>query len=175
MIIVGSACQAGGQSTDNTMLKPGDEIGDMTLTTGAADAPSLWAFCTSQVSNRVTTASCRVPQMPKLAIGHAFLAIENTFSKTEESELAWELYFDGQLLDLNKFGICNYTLPTIAPSPSPLREVFMKFVAWDIVLTDLQPGSHTLEAIVRTDVEEYSWVVNLTIEASDKFGLSSMP
>lgn len=40
----------------------------------------------------------------------------------------------------------------------------MKFTGWDIVLTNLQPGLHTLEGRVFSDAEEYGWVVHLAIE-----------
>jgi hypothetical protein len=175
MTAVGLACQSAGQSMDNSMLKPGDEIDGMILSTGAVDAPPLWAFCSSQEANHVTAASCRVPQMSKLAIGHAFLAPDTIISETEWSELTWKLSVDGRAVKLNEFGTYNYVMPTMAPSPSPVREVFMKFTAWDVVLTDLQPGAHTLQGLVQSDAEEYGWVVDLTIEASDRVGLSSVP
>ena len=44
----------------------------------------------------------------------------------------------------------------------------MKFTAWDVVLTNLQPGEHTIEGRVRADAEEYSWKVNLVIEDSSQ-------
>jgi hypothetical protein len=147
-----------------SMLNPGNEIDGMTLTAGAADARPLWAFCASEVSNNVTTANCQVPQMPKLAIGHVFLGIDEALSETEWSELKWELSIDNRQLNLEKFGTYDYVLPTMAPNPSLIREVFMKFTAWDIVLTDPQPGSHTIRGRVYTDAEEYSWMVNLVIE-----------
>lgn len=147
-----------------SMLNLGDEINGMTLTKGASNARPLWAFCSSEVSNNITTANCRVPQMSKLAIGHVFLATDNAFREMEWSELVWRLYIDDKLINLNEFGTYDYLLPTMAPNPSLVREIFMKFTAWDVVLTNLQPGTHTLRGIVRTDAEECSWVVNLVIE-----------
>lgn len=82
--------------------------------------------------------------------------------------MEWELYIDDQLIDLNDFGTYSYVLPTMAPNPSLVREVFMKFTAWDLVLTDLQPGAHPLEGRVRAGAEEYSRVVNLVIEGSSE-------
>ena len=147
-----------------SMLNLGDKIDGMTLTNGAAGAPMLWIFCSSEVSNYLTTANCHVPQMSRLSIGHVFLATDEAFSGTEWSELDWQLYMDDNLINLADFGTYDYVLPTIAPNPSLVREVFMKFTAWDVVLTNLQPGVHTLEGTVRGDSEEHSWVVNLVIE-----------
>jgi hypothetical protein len=146
------------------MITVGDEIDGMTLTTGAKDARPLWVFCASEVNQNVTAANCRVPQMSRLAIGHVFLGTENAFRNADWSELQWELYLDGQSINLDHFGTYDYLLPTMAPNPSLVREVFMKFKAWDIVLTNVQPGAHTIQGRVRSDREEYRWEVDLLIE-----------
>ena len=148
----------------SAMINVGDTIDGMTLGTGAADARPLWAFCASDVDKNVTTANCRVPQVSRLAIGHVFLGQEDVFRETDQSALQWELYLDDQYINLNQFGTYDYLLPSMAPNPSLVREVFMKFTAWDIVLTNLQPGVHTIQGRVFSGVEEYSWVVNLVIE-----------
>ena len=147
-----------------SMITVGDEIDGMTLTTGAADARPLWVFCSSEVDENVTTANCQVPQISRLAIGHVFMEREDVFDSTEWSDLQWELYLDDQYINLAQFGTYDYVLPSMAPNPSLVREVFMKFTAWDIVLTNLQPGAHTIEGRVFSGAEEYSWVVNLVIE-----------
>jgi hypothetical protein len=156
--------QSDAAAAHSSMLTVGDEIDGMTLTTGAADARPLWVFCASEVNENVTTANCRVPQVSKLAIGHVFLGTDVAFVNTESSELNWELYLDDQYINMDDFGTYDYLLPTMAPNPSFVREVFMKFTAWDVVLTNLQPGEHTLEGRVFDGIEEYSWIVNLVIE-----------
>jgi hypothetical protein len=147
-----------------SMVTVGDKIDGMNLTTGAGDARPLWVFCASDVQGNLTTAHCHVPQVSRLAIGHVFLGTDGAFRDTEWSELKWELYLDDQYINLSPFGTYDYVLPSMAPNPSLVREVFMKFRAWDIVLTDLQPGLHTIEGRVFSDAEEHSWVVHLTIE-----------
>jgi hypothetical protein len=151
-------------SAHASMLNRGDEIDGMTLTGGADGARPLWVFCASEESTGVITADCRVPKMQALAIGHVFLATDSAFSRTEWSELEWELSIDNREVNLEEFGTYDYLLPTMAPNPSLIREVFMKFTAWDIVLVDLQPGTHTLRGTVSSDTEEYGWIVNLVIE-----------
>jgi hypothetical protein len=147
-----------------SMITVGDEIGGMKLTTGAAQARPLWVFCASEVNQNLTTANCRAPQVDRIAIGHVFLGTDVAFKDSEWSELDWELYLDDQFIDLQQFGTYDYLLPTMAPNPSPVREVFMKFTAWDVVLTNLQPGFHTLAGRVFTSEEEYRWAVKLVIE-----------
>ena len=106
-----------------SMMTVGDEIDGMVLTKGAADARPLWAFCASEVDRNVTTANCRVPQISSLAIGHVFPGTDVAFNGTEWSELNWELYLDDQYINLSDFGTYAYLLPTMAPNPSPVREV----------------------------------------------------
>jgi hypothetical protein len=146
------------------VVSPGDEVAGVILTKGAADARPLWLFCASKVSRNLTTADCRVPPVTNLAIGHVFLPTDEVFSDTDWSQLRWELYIDDQYIDLGGFGTYDYLLPTMAPSPSLVHEVFMKFKAWDVVLTNLQPGKHTIDGRVGAGSEEYSWTVNLVIE-----------
>ena len=156
--------QSDAAAAHTSMLTVGDEVDGMTLTTGAADARPLWVFCASEVNKNVTTANCRVPQVSKLAIGHVFLGTDVAFNETKWSDLRWELYLDDQYINLDQFGTYDYLLPTMAPNPSLVREVFMKFTAWDVVLTNLKPGVHTIEGRVFDGAEEYSWIVNLVIE-----------
>lgn len=151
-----------------SILHPGDEIGGMILTNGAEDARPLWMFCASEVSKNVTTANCRVPQTYRLAIGHAFLGTDEVFSKNKWSELKWELFLDGRPVGLSDFGTYSYVVPTMTPNPSLVHEVLMKFPAWDVVLTNLQPGAHTINGRVSAGTEEYSWVINLVIEEESR-------
>lgn len=159
-----AACQPTAQTPVGALLKIGDKIDGMTLTNGAAQVPALWFFCASQAGGHITTADCRVPRLPALAIGDAFLATDEVLRETEWSDLTWELSFDGQVVDLDDFGTYDYVVPTMAPHPSPVREVFMRFTVWDVVLTDLKPGIHTLRGVVVANAEEYSWIVNISIE-----------
>ena len=153
-------------SAHGAVLKPGDEMDGMRITTGAARAPSLWAFCSSEEEVHIPTTNCRVPQMTALGIGHVFLPRDHAFSDMDWSALEGQLYIDNKfLVSLDDFGTYNYVLPTVAPTPSIAREVFTKFTAWDVVLTNLQPGTHTIQGMIRAEEEEYRWVVNLVIEA----------
>jgi hypothetical protein len=163
--------QSDAAAAHTSMITVGDEVDGMTLTTGAADARPLWVFCAADVSGNITTADCSVPQVSRLAIGHVFLGTDVAFRETEWSDLQWELYLDDQYINLAQFGTYDYLLPSMAPNPSLVREVFMKFTAWDVVLTNLQPGAHTIEGRVRSGAEEYRWAVNMVIqEASQGYG-----
>ena len=165
MIAVVIACQSAGQSTDNSMLKPGDSIHGMTLTQGAASAAPLWAFCSSdQESKEIVAVDCRVPLLPRLAVGNIFMPTGESLTELGGSEITWELSIDDQIVDLDAFGTYDFVLPTMAHAPSPVREVFTKFTAWDVVLTNMKPGAHILHCMAQAETETYSWNINFTIE-----------
>jgi hypothetical protein len=74
LLLMLSACQAAGQSRSVGMLKPGDRIDGMSLTTGAKDASPLWASCSpAQNVGNTTTSDCSVHLIPKLAIGYILM------------------------------------------------------------------------------------------------------
>jgi hypothetical protein len=114
--------QSDAAAAHTSVITVGDEIDGMTLTTGAANARPLWAFCATAVSENITTADCQVPQVSGLAIGHVFLGTEAAFRETKWSDLTWELYLDDQFINLAQFGTYDYLLPAMAPNPSLVRE-----------------------------------------------------
>lgn len=171
-----TACQSDGQPLSPAMVKAGDEINGMSLTTGAADAPPLWAFCSSsQESNHIKTFNCNVPVLPTLAIGHIFLLSDEALTNLDWSDFVWELSLDSQAVDLDSFGTFDYVMPSMSKSPSPIREVFKKATAWNIVMTNLNPGEHTLRFLAQNNTDSYTWFVNLVIEPTDGTDISSIP
>jgi hypothetical protein len=176
VLIMLAACQAAGQPLNAAMVGAGDTVNGMGLTTGIADAPPLWGFCSSShAGSHIKTFNCRAPVMPTLAVGHIFLFADEVLANLDWSELVWELSIDDQAVDLESFGTFDYVMPTIATNPSPVREVFIKATAWNIVLTNLNPGEHTLRFLAQNDTESYTWFVNLVIEGEDGTDISSVP
>jgi hypothetical protein len=176
MLFLLAACQAAGQPLSAAMVKSGDAINGMNLTTGAVDAPPLWAFCSnSQEANHIKTFNCRAPVLPALAIGHIFLLADEVLANTDWSDLVWELSMDDQAVDLESFGTFDYVMPSMSKSPSSVQEVFKKATAWNIVLTNLNPGEHTLRFLAQSETDSYTWFVNLVIEATDEVEISAVP
>ena len=164
MLFVLTACQAAGKPLNAAMMRPGDTIDGMSLTTGAKDAPPLWAFCSpAQYAGKTATSECNVPIIPKLAIGHILMPGDDTLTRLDWSEISWELTIDDQPIDLKSFGTYDFVMPAMSHNPSPVREVFLKFTAWDVVLTNLNPGEHTLQGSARMGNDSYTWVIHLTI------------
>jgi hypothetical protein len=171
-----AACQTAGQLLNAAAFRPGDTINGMGLTTGAADAPSLWAFCSgSQQGDHMQTFDCRAPVLPALAIGHIFLLTDEAFANLSWSDLVWQLSINGQPVDLESFGTFDYVTPSMAKSPSPVREVFEKATAWNVVLTNLNPGEHTLRFLAQSDTDSYTWLVHLVIDGAQGVDVSSVP
>jgi hypothetical protein len=148
----------------------------MSLATGVADAPPLWAFCSSsQGSSQTKIMSCHAPVLPTLAIGHIFLLADEVFTDMNWSDLTWELSIDNQAVDLASFETFDFTVPSMAKHPSPIREVFKKATAWNIVLTNLNPGEHTLRFLAQNDTDSYTWLVKLVIDSTNGTDISSVP
>lgn len=146
------------------ILKQGDKLNGMVVTSGMADAPPLEAFCVFDVSEDVTTTiDCQVPRLSKLAIGHMIGVTGGASRELDGSEIDWQIYLDGYLLELDTFDEQSYIEPEILSSPSAVREVFKQRKTWDIVLINPTLGLHTLLCTAKTSSVTYHWVVNFMI------------
>jgi len=176
LLVLLTACQAAKQPLTAAPYGPGDAINGLSLETGAQGAPALWAYCSaSEGGHRIKSLDCRAPVLPTLAIGDVFSLAEEAFANLNGSDLIWELSIDNQAVDLEQFGKYEYAMPSMPKEPSPIREVFMRVTAWNIVLTNLNPGEHTLRFLAQSGTDTYSWLVNLVIEGRDSVDLSSVP
>lgn len=172
----GMQWQSSKQSTTSAMIEPGDAIDNMVVTTGADEAPPLWAFCSKSPEGKGSyILDCRAPVLASLNIGNIFLYADEAITSLDWSALVWELSIDGREVDLESFGIFDYVVPSMSKNPSPVREIFKRGTAWNIVLTNLKPGHHTLWFVARSKMESYTWFVNLEIEPADETNISSIP
>ena len=161
------------------MVTVGDEIEGMTLTTGAADAPPLEAFCSNSPECKGSyILDCRTPALASLGIGNIFLYADDAIRNLNWSEFVWELSIDGQEVDLESFGTLDYVVPNMSKNASLVREFYQdcrRGTAWNIILTDLRPGHHTLWFAAQSETESYTWFVNLVIEGEVRTDISSVP
>ncbi len=91
------------------------------------------------------------------------------------ADLVWELSIDDYVVDLDSFGTFDYVMPAMPASPSPIREVFAKVTDWNLVMTNLNPGEHTLHFRAQDGADQYHWLVNLVIEGEDGVDMSAAP
>lgn len=164
VLIMLTACQMAGQLSSAVRLKPGDRIEVMSLARGGREAVPLWAFCSpAQHADNTVVSHCSVPMVPRLAIGHVATPGDKTLMGLNWSEVTWELTIDGRPIDLESFSIYSFVTPATSQRPSPVREIFVQVTAWDIVLTNLSPGEHTIRWAAEMGSESSSWVINLSI------------
>jgi len=132
-------------------LQPGDSIGSMSLRSGGAAGPPLWAFCSPAfLGAGVTTTECTVPPLPEVAIGHGCFFADEVLRDAGWPLHRWEMYLDGQQVDLDAFGTYDEDLPqTGLPGHDPGAEVITKLRSWDVVLVNPTAGAHTLRSVAR--------------------------
>lgn len=165
-------------------VKPGDTIDEMVITTGGLEIVPIWAFCVPAFLNPgVTTTACNVPVVPELATGHGWWAADEALRDASWEAMTWELYLDGQQVDLNAFGTFDADLPqTGLPGHDANEEVITKLRSWDVVLEQPTPGAHTLRSVLHlaqtvddgfhvTEASTYELVVNFTVEAEQPAAL----
>ena len=155
-----SACQA-----VSLPAGPGDTIAGMGLTTGAQDAPPLRSFCNPTLeSDNVLAFECELPRLSKLAIGDPAYPGGERLDNIDWSASSWEFSIDDRPLALEAFGTFRIVRPVMPWKPSALREAFEEFTAWDIVLTNLAPGEHSIHAAVQTEADRYIWDFHIVIK-----------
>ena len=155
-----------GRFFTDPMLKPGEMIDDMVITTGVENANPYWALCSSTKENdQSINVDCGELSYANLAIGHTFAVMDLMPQSIDWEELTWEMSLDGHPIDLDAFGIYEFVTPDLAPSPSPVREVFKQSRLWNVVLVNPNPGAHRLQGQAQSpDGEEaYTWAVNFTV------------
>jgi len=156
-----------GKSFTYPMLEPGEKIEDMVITTGVEDAFPLWGICSATRENdHSIRVDCReVSVCANFAIGHTFGVMDLIPQSIRWEELNWEMSVDGHPIDLTAFGAYEFVHPDLAPSPSPVREVFKVARDWDVILVNPTPGMHTLQgqAQTRDGAAAYTWVINLPV------------
>ena len=129
-------------------LGPGDKIGDMALDSSPSLNPVLWEYCPMAWSDRPggEPAVCTMPWQPEVEIWQAWGAKDQALLDAGWEALAWEIYVDGQALDLEAFGTWDFDWAAEDGTPVRIR-------AWDLKLVNPTPGKHTLHYILRTTRE----------------------
>ena len=161
----------------SAMLSVGDSINGMTLSKGADESHSLWAFCfKSPEGTGSYILDCRVPALASPRIGNSLLYANEAIPNRDWSELVWDLSIDGQAVDLEPFETFNYFAPSMSKLPSsPVLGTFKQGTDWNIVLTDLRPGHHTLWLVAESKIGRYTWFVSLDIEPAEESDYASIP
>jgi hypothetical protein len=176
LLFVLTSCKAAGETLDSAVFESEVQLPDIHLAKGAVDAVPLWTYCSPlQENTLIRTFNCRATVGQTLAVGHLFLLTDAGILNWAAVPLVWGLAIDDQVIDLDSFGMFDYVMPAMPASPSPLREVFARVTDWDLVMTSLSPGEHTLHFRAQNDTAQYHWLVNLVIDGVSQSDISSVP
>ncbi|HLO18126.1 MAG TPA: PHB depolymerase family esterase, partial [Anaerolineales bacterium] len=146
----------------DSSIETGDALGKMVFVIAKDESgePSIFNSCSPFVSDSdpaVMVRTCSVPQIPYLFIGYGDLetSLEELDSVWENE--AWELYFDGNAVDLTAFGYFDIDLGEF------------KLRSWKIALENLTPGEHKLRYVISkldksAETLDVTWV--FTVEAN---------
>lgn len=159
-------------AAEASILSLGDRVNGMTLSKGPGDAHSLWAFCLNSPEGEGSyILDCRVPALASPRMGNLLLYANEAMPNLSWSDLVWDLSIDGQAVDLEPFETVDHVWPGMGKIlSSPVSETFKQSTGWNIVLTDLKPGQHTLWLVAQnsTGSDSYTWFVSLDIEQGMK-------
>lgn len=121
-------------------LKPGDKVGNgnMVVSKGRHGGVILGLACAGRQTD------CLLPPVQKIDIGPDWWTKDQAHLDSSWPNIAWELYIDGQKVNLPAFG----DVPEIAPRKNlpdhaPDEIVNNPSRAWDVALLDPSPGTHT--------------------------------
>ena len=153
------------------MIKPGEKVGDMVLTIGQnGSMTEIWEFCDPFVTvPGVIMRECNVPALQSLSIGYGSLG-----STVEELDAAWglitwELFLDGQPVNLPAFG----TIDQVDNSNASVLRL------WNVVLYQPTPGKHVLHYISVEDGNKWdiTWTFTVASPATMEIpaGAESLP
>lgn len=142
LLVVPLGC---GGDEESGPIRPGDDVGGMVLTTGTPGERDIFEFCDPIVIEPgIYERQCAVPALPRVGLGHGFLAPSRRELAREWNAKSWKMTLDGRRIDLKAFGV----LPDrrlVEPGAGGL--VWLR--QWNVVLTDPKPGSHTLRYVAR--------------------------
>ena len=163
------------------MLVPGDLIGTMSVQVSPSRFPVVWDYCPMAWSDKPggEPVDCAMPWQPEVEVWQAWGAKDQARLNAGWEALTWEIYVDGQALDLGAFG--TWDIDYAAEDGTPVR-----VRAWDLKLVDPTPGEHILHYVLHTDRDvdngfaiqpagTMELVVHLTVEAPEEGATAAEP
>jgi hypothetical protein len=167
-----------GRFLTDPMLKPGEKIDDMVITSGVKDAFPLSAFCSSTKENEhsIRVDCGELALCANLAIGQTF-GVTDLIPAIDRENLTWKMSVDGHPIGLEAFGVYDFVHPDLVLNPSTGRELFKVGRLWNVVLVNPTPGTHRLQgqAQPRDGSAPYTWTVNFTVATPSRLALSHSP
>ena len=129
------ACAQTKPTESSDLIRPGDLVGDFLVTTGE-EGNFTYGFdvdCSEEVSGQETNQSC------KLEVGEIINITTGIYDDTSSGKLDeywsnsnYQLFIEGQPVDLTAFGTVEYTHPIVG---------VIRF--WNVVISTSKPGEIT--------------------------------
>jgi hypothetical protein len=163
------AKQFPGRILTDPMLKPGEKIDDMVITSGIEDAYPLSAFCspTKENDHSIRVDCDELSVCANIAVGETFGVTDLIPASIDRDDLTWKMSVDGHPIGLEAFGVYDFVHPDLVLNPSTGRELFKVGKLWNVVLVNPTSGTHRLQgqAQPRDGAAPYTWTVNFTVAA----------
>jgi len=153
------------------MIWPSDRIGSMWVNRyGHTNTEFLWDHCDDRMTETpgIQTTECTVPWVDELFIGYGIRALDKSQRDALWKARTWELYIDGQAVDLPAFNVADFDAEQDGKT--------IRFRLWRIRLRNIPEGLHTLRYVMHVNQEVegdpasqsvgiYELLVNFTFEA----------
>ncbi len=142
------------RTVSESSLKPGDSVGEMVLEIAQDDTGDIYNHCSPFIVESdpaVIVRTCNVPEVGYLFIGYGEMAGSLEELDSFWNNESWELYFDGNAVDLHAFGYFD----------GDYNEY--KVRKWGVALENLTAGEHqlryTISAVDKSwDPIDITWV-----------------
>ena len=133
-------------------IEPSTRVNGMLVVQGSARRAQVRLFsdwCDPVVlSPGRRTRSCgRIPRAPRLFVGYGLFDSQANIERTWKAS-RWEMWIDGQRVNLQAFGTADRFLLRYGPAGN--KDVVLR--EWSVTLVDATPGRHTLRYRTREPV-----------------------
>lgn len=144
-------------------IEPWARVNGMLVVAGTvrrAEVALFGSWCDPVVlrAGRRTRACGRVPRVERLFVGHGWFAAAPSIDK-EWRQLRWEMWIDGQSVELDKFGTSDRWLVRFPPARG--RSVILR--EWSVTLLHATPGRHSIRYRTRWPSGEIDTTWTFTI------------
>lgn len=136
---------------------------------GHSNSQAIWEFCSGKMppTPGILTIDCTVSWVDELYIGYGVRAVDKELRDALWAARSWELYIDGQTVDLPAFNIADFD--------AELDGINYEYRVWRIRLRSIPEGLHTLRYVMHVNQEiendpesqsagRYELIVNFTFE-----------
>jgi len=149
------ACAATTPQPGDTLINPGDKIGDFLITTGDGGDVIFVTKLHCPFDNGTQTESCEEPVGTKVNVSQGIYADPATGKTLDElwSEQTHEMIIEGHPVNLQAFGFVEFS-----------NSVVGTVRVWDVVVLSDRPGKITArsEGVVGGDSWNYTAIITFT-------------